>query len=348
MQKKIMDLENKITQLNEDIKKGPLKKNNNSNDCFPRQPEVFSFSGHRSTITQVEFHPVYQILASASEDCTIKIWDLESGELERTLKGHTKSINDILFTANGNLLISCSSDLTIKIWDLVNDYKNIKTLYGHDHTVSSISLFGENLISASRDKVLKLWDISTGYCTRTFVGHEDWVRSVSLSEDGKLAVSSSNDQSIRVWDVSSGVCKLILNGHDNIIECVYFVPRTANSFFNAFLNRSSVSAEDQFVLTASRDKTVCLWDIVNGDLKHTYVGHDNWVRDIAFIPSSSHFITVSDDKCLKIWDCRTAKCVRTFENAHSHFISCIKIETIRGSGIVATGSVDQNVKIWGT
>ena len=56
---------------------------------MPRPPEKFNLAGHRDTITCVRFHPVYSVVASSSEDGSIRLWDYESGSLERTLKGHT-------------------------------------------------------------------------------------------------------------------------------------------------------------------------------------------------------------------------------------------------------------------
>lgn len=64
------------------------------------------------------FHPVIDLLASASEDASIKLWDSESGEVEKTLKGHTQKVNAIAINRQGNILASCSKDLSVKLWDL--------------------------------------------------------------------------------------------------------------------------------------------------------------------------------------------------------------------------------------
>lgn len=99
-----MELETKSAQMQEEINNAPIRKQTSSVDWIPRAPEKQSMTGHRSPITRVVFHPVYQILASSSEDTTIKIWDYETGEFERTLKGHTKSVQDITFDPKGNFL----------------------------------------------------------------------------------------------------------------------------------------------------------------------------------------------------------------------------------------------------
>lgn len=100
----IMELETKSTQMQEELNNAPTRKPTSSVDWIPRAPEKFALMGHRNPITRVAFHPLYQVLASASEDTSIKIWDYESGEYERTLKGHTKAVQDITFDSKGNHL----------------------------------------------------------------------------------------------------------------------------------------------------------------------------------------------------------------------------------------------------
>jgi platelet-activating factor acetylhydrolase IB subunit alpha len=151
-------------------------------DWIPRPPEKFSLTGHRSTVTRVIFHPVYSVIASCSEDATIKLWDYESGTFECTLKGHTDVVQDICFdlAMNGRLLCSCSADMSIRLWDMQESYACVKTLQGHDHNVSSVCFTpsGDHVISASRDKTIKIWEVNTGYCVKTLLGHRDWVRQV--------------------------------------------------------------------------------------------------------------------------------------------------------------------------
>ena len=105
------------------------------------------------------FHPQFTQLATSSEDGTIKIWEVETGEFERTLKGHTNPVNCVNYDSNGKYLVSSSSDLTIKLWDLNNDYQCCKTFYGHEHNISCVDfvLGGDFILSCSRDKTIRLW-----------------------------------------------------------------------------------------------------------------------------------------------------------------------------------------------
>lgn len=143
------------------------------------------------------------MVASASEDTTIKLWDYEMAHYERTLKGHTGSVTALAFSPAGDMLASASADMSAKIWDM-STFACIKTLRGHDHSVSSVAFGTDVLFTCSRDSTLKCWEVSSGYCTKTFTGHTDWVRCLSLSTDGDIIVSGSSDNSVIVWKTNNG------------------------------------------------------------------------------------------------------------------------------------------------
>jgi platelet-activating factor acetylhydrolase IB subunit alpha len=234
----------------------------------------------------------------------------------------------------GILLASCSSDLTIKLWDPANDYKNIRTFLGHDHSVSAVRFIpseaaGNLLVSASRDKALKIWDVTNGFCVKTLLGHTDWVRDVCPSLDGRFLLSTGDDSTARLWDISlsNPENKLTMVGHDNYIQCCALAPPTSYRYLAtlAGLNKPPpASSMAEFVATGSRDKTIKLWD-ARGVCLMTLVGHDNWVRALVFHPGGKYLFSVSDDKTLRCWDLsQEGKCVGTLDNAHDRFVTCLK------------------------
>lgn len=388
-----MELESKNASLQSELDSATptslSKRNQDPTSWLPRSPARHTLQSHREPITCVAFHPIFSSLASGSEDYTIKIWDWELGELERTVKGHTKAVLDVDFGGprGGTLLASCSSDLTIKLWDPNDEYKNIRTLPGHDHSVSAVRFVpsgaagspssGNLLVSASRDKSLRIWDVTTGYCVKTIRGHADWVRDVMPSFDGRFLLSAGNDQTARIWDAGSGEPKATLLGHEHVVECCVFAPPAAYEHLSKLAGLKKAppaSSSAEFVATGSRDKSIKIWDS-RGTLIKTLMGHDNWIRGLVFHPGGKFLMSVSDDKTLRCWDLtQECKLVKTLDDAHGHFVSCIRwapgvvkdvpvvtngSSTPNGTAkkddvaskvsircVIATGSVDLNVRVF--
>ncbi|KAJ4269922.1 hypothetical protein ACHAPJ_000886 [Fusarium lateritium] len=345
LQKKIMDLEAQNQALQTELNSAtPTSLSNRRGDpasWLPAGPPRHVLQSHRTPINCVAFHPIFSSIASGDEDATIKIWDWEFGELERTVKGHTKAVLDLDYGGpkGHTLLASCSSDLTIKLWDPSNEYQNIRTLPGHDHSVSAVRfipsgapgapLSGNLLASASRDVTVRIWDVTTGYCVKTIRGHADWIRDVAPSLDGKYLLSTGNDRTVRLWDISvpNPEAKLVMIGHEHFVECCAFAPPAAYSHLATLAGVKKAppaSSTAEFMATGGRDKTIKLWD-GRGTCIKTLVGHDNWVRSLVFHPSGKFLLSVSDDKTLRCWDLsQEGKCVKTVEGAHEHFITSLR------------------------
>ncbi|MEH2159652.1 MAG: WD40 repeat domain-containing protein, partial [Nostoc sp.] len=143
----------------------------------PKEPkenraiEVNTLEGHSNVVISVAYSPNGQQLASASDDKTIKIWDVSSGQLLKTLTGHSSEVISVAYSPNGQQLASASYDKTIKIWD-VSSGQLLKTLTGHSNGVNSVAYSpnGQQLASASYDKTIKIWDVSSGQLLKTLTG----------------------------------------------------------------------------------------------------------------------------------------------------------------------------------
>ena len=68
-----MDLEARLSETEKEIQTGPTRDRRNPSDWIPRPPEKYSLTGHRGPVTRVAFHPVYNVIVSASEDATVKV-----------------------------------------------------------------------------------------------------------------------------------------------------------------------------------------------------------------------------------------------------------------------------------
>lgn len=342
LQRKVLELEAKEAALRAQLQNlTPASVSRQTDDptsWLPGAVPRHTLESHRSSINCLAFHPIFSSVATGSDDCTIKIWDWDVGELERTIKGHTRPVLDVDYGGprGAVLLASCSSDLTVKLWDPANDYQNIRTLSGHDHSVSAVrfipsaaSSSGNLLVSASRDKTLRVWDASTGFCLMTLQGHTEWVRDVTASYDGRYLLSAGDDMTARLWDMTGQrpEVRLTALGHEHFVECCALAPPAAYPHLArlAGLKKPPPAASSaEFMATGSRDKTIRLWD-ARGNCLQTLRGHDNWVTALAFHPGGKFLLSVSDDKSLRCWDLsQEGKCVKVLGDSHGRFISCLR------------------------
>ncbi|RDA89416.1 hypothetical protein CP532_6264 [Ophiocordyceps camponoti-leonardi (nom. inval.)] len=389
LQKKVLDLESRNATLQSELELcAPAASSKRVQDpvtWLPRSPPHHSLESHRETVNCVAFHPVFSSIASGSDDCTVKIWDWEFGELERTIKSHTRAVRDVDFGGpkGAVLLASCSSDLTIKLWDPAAGYNNIRTLQGHEHSISAVRFippssgkYANMLVSASGDQNIKIWDTATGICVKTLQGHSGWVRHISPSSDGRFLLSTGNDRTVRLWDISKTQPEntLTMTGHENVINCCALAPPTSYQYLAAIAGSEppppKMSSTAEYMATGSRDKTIKIWD-ARGTCVLTLIGHDNWVSALAFHPGGRHLLSVADDKTLRCWDLsQGGKCVKVLQDIHEQFITCLRWapepaksgangESPGGRGgakaetsapqircVIATGSMDSSLKIF--
>ena len=125
--------------------------------------------GHSDRIFSIAFSPDEQILASASADRTIKLWNPHTGQVLKTLHGHKSWVWAIAFSPNGKFIASGSYDHTVKVWD-VESGECWQTLQGHHSSILAVtfSLDSKTLFSSGYEKLVKHWDLETGKCLHTW------------------------------------------------------------------------------------------------------------------------------------------------------------------------------------
>ncbi|HEY9662970.1 MAG TPA: WD40 repeat domain-containing serine/threonine-protein kinase, partial [Allocoleopsis sp.] len=180
----------------------------------PIQATVRSLTGHTDTVWAIATHPDSNTIASGSFDKTIRLWDLQTGQLIRTFTGHRDAVRSVALSADGKTLVSGSGDKMIKVWDLATG-KLRRTLMGHAGPVWTVALSpdAKTIVSGSYDGTIKLWDLNTGKLLHTLPEHYDSVWSVTVSPNGKLIASGAYDGTIKIWDLQTGQLLRTLTGH---------------------------------------------------------------------------------------------------------------------------------------
>jgi WD40 repeat protein len=281
-----------------------------------------TLKGHSYYVHSVAFNPGGKTLASASDDHTVKLWDVSTGTELRTLKEHSDVVFSVAFSPDGKILASGSHDYTVKLWTGAE----LRTLKGHSDFVNSVAFSpgGKTLASASDDSTVKLWEVSTGTELRMLEEHSSSVESVAFSPDGKTLASGSWDHTVELWKVPTGTEMRTLKGHSDFVNSVAFSP------------------DGKTLASGSYDHTVKLWDVSSGKELRTLKGHSYRVFSVAFSPDGKTLASSGDDT-IKLWDVSSGKELRTLKG---HSDSVVSVAFSPDGKTLASGSDDHTIKLW--
>jgi WD40 repeat protein len=179
--------------------------------------------GHSDRVLAVVFSPDGQLVASASSDTTVRVWETATGYCRSVLEGHSHEVSAVAFSPDGQLVASASSDTTVRVWETATGYCR-SVLEGHSHEVSAVAFSpdGQLVASGSPDRTVRVWETATGHCRSVLEGHSAYVSAVVFSPDGQLVASASQDRTVRVWETATGYRRTVLQDQPTPISHIAF------------------------------------------------------------------------------------------------------------------------------
>lgn len=287
-----------------------------------------TLTGHTGTVWSAAFFPDNRRLVTASEDGSIRLWDVVTAKQLKEVSSSQGSVSDIAVSPDGRFIAACidnEESSVVKIWDAAT-LKLRHTLVGHEKGIFEIvfSPDGRLLASGARDTTIKLWNVRTGQLTRTLEGHTDAVTSLAFTPNGKwlFTGSAEDDKTIKLWEVGTGKLLRTLTGHGEWITAL------------------AISPDGATLVSGSRDKNIILWDVKTGAKQRT-LQQSGMIFELEFSPDGRTLVQAGD--AVQLYDTRTWTMLGALEG-HAGQISDVKFAP--NGKLLVTTSYDNTIKIW--
>ena len=309
---------------------------------------VFTLPGHSGPIMAIAISPDGSFVASGSTDRTIKLWQLESGQLLHTFggrsfgaslrssPGHREAIRALAFSADGRTLLSGGDDCLLKWWNL-ETRQLIAETPEHGWSIGAIALSqnGQLVASGGGDGLINLWELGNAAPVAQLRKHRDGVTSLLLSPDGKTLISASADRSIRLWDLENDRIIRTLWGHSDRVSAI------------------AISANWLTLISTGWDRSLRFWDLSQGQAASTLLAHQSAIASLALAPNNRLLATAGEDNRLNLWPLeqndagilqRARSSPRPQSLPHPWGINALAFSP--NSRILVSGGADETLRIW--
>eukprot|EP01120_Amphizonella_sp_Union-15-10_P015559 TRINITY_DN8036_c0_g1_i1.p1 TRINITY_DN8036_c0_g1~~TRINITY_DN8036_c0_g1_i1.p1 ORF type:complete len:497 (-),score=98.44 TRINITY_DN8036_c0_g1_i1:168-1658(-) len=283
----------------------------------------------------LDVHPnKLNLILTGGVDRTAVLFNRETGKKEATLSGHNKAVSSVFFHPDEESLITCSHDGCVRTWNPVggtgrSNWKTTHVIKAHSAEIvqGSLHAMHDFFVTVSKDKSWAFHDLKNG---QTLVNVKNPSGDAAftcgqLHPDGLILGTGTDDSFIRIWDVKSQKNVATFEGHKGKITNLVF------------------SENGYYLATAAEDAIIKLWDLRTPKNIHS-LKLDTIVNRLKY-DFSGKYLAAATSSELRIF---TGKNLEHVQTMHEHLQTVTDVAFWPDSKLLATTSMDRNLKVWGT
>ena len=302
-----------------------------------------ALTGHKGPVREVAYAPDSSILASASWDMTVRLWNVGQSRprpIGRPLR-HTGEVYEVAFTPDGRTLATGNFEDMTRLYSVADPSRPrlLSRLTGRTEWVYAVAFApnGRTLATACFDGTVGLWDVANPTRPRRLArltDHTQEVDAVAFARDGRTLATGSYDGTVRLWDVANPTRPRRLARLTDHTESVFAVAFAPNG---------------RTLATAADDMTVRLWDVADRSRPRPLArltGHTGGVNAVAFAPDGRTVATAGSDNRVALWDVADRTRPRLITRLTGYAGSVYAVAFAPNGRTLATGDRDGNVILW--
>jgi RNA polymerase sigma factor (sigma-70 family) len=293
--------------------------------------QVGKLTGHGDSILKVVYAPKDDLIATASADGTIRLWDGKTFKLRSSILAHQGGLRGLAFSPDGSLLVSAGFNRILNLWGPAEG-KLLGQLGSQADSIQEIAFApdGRHLVSVGDRRIVNLWDVKERKLLDTL--HEDSeagklppLLTMAVSPDGKLLATGTENGEVLLRDSTTGAVRQTLNAHEDAVTALVFSP------------------DGKYLASGGPDRLVRVWEPRTGKPLRTLKGHTSWVYALAFSRDGRRLASAGYDKAVRLWEPGTGKHLGTL-SGHKGSVRALAFSP--DGKLLASGGSDKRVRLW--
>ncbi len=321
--------------------------------------------GITGNVYALAFSPDGSLLAAATQEPRVLLWEIGSCQQKKPLSGPTAALFGVSFSPDGKKIAAAGLDGYLRVWDTLSGDLLVETEAHREGALAVAFSPDETMIaSGGWDKRVVLWDSGKGRLARVVGEHRDAVSALAFSPDGRRLVSGGHDRTMAFWNLVTEEQRVI-HGHVGPITALSYTsdgrylasagddtavklwdPATGELLLRVEGHRKTVATAVlhglRFLVTGGNDRLVKFWELVSGRETIVYRGHTAPVSAAALLPGTTLLLSIAEDSALRFWDVANGLEILQLETHPGPRALAV---SPRGT-FIAVGGWDRRIRVW--